>query len=120
MTDTTNATVDDSGTSDDATATGGTDDSATGGTESATGSDGTTGADCRPTGDPCGDCIADSCCDDLQACQADADCACVLECIASMMGDAAACTGMCKLQDVPQGLQDLAACTAGMCGMFCN
>ena len=62
---------------------------------------------CLPANDsPCAVCTADSCCMEIQACEADADCACLAGCLAGG-GNPMMCAGQCGAD--PQDNEPLAA-----------
>jgi hypothetical protein len=90
MTSTTDMTTESSGTTDVTTSpdSSGTDSGSTGG-----------GDACAPDGadDMCVMCTKDMCCDQLQACADDPDCACVLDCLSQFempgIGEAMTCAG---------------------------
>jgi hypothetical protein len=114
----------DGGTTDGGTTGGGTDAGNTDGgtTDGGTTDGGTTGGQgvCAP--DPndsdCAACGKMNCCEEVEACYADADCECYVQCIDDG-GTIAACDMACPMaQNVP-AFQDLLMCGTQSCALDC-
>jgi hypothetical protein len=73
-----------------------------------------------PNDDQCTTCAKNSCCAELRACAADAECVALINCIGNCMGDMT-CGQMC-LQQHPNGiatLQPFAQCLQDNCSADC-
>ena len=106
----------------DATTTTSDPDTGTG-TGAETGPGGVCDAD--PQGDPCNECVKASCCAELETCDADPDCACVLDCLAELtdpgFAEAMGCATDCGADflAVALPLQAIDGCRMQMCGNEC-
>lgn len=64
----------------------------------------------------CSECMGEKCCDLLELCAVDADCACMAMCIgSSSLTGVDACLGTCDVSGSPPGFADLAGCVAVTC-----
>lgn len=94
------STGESSGTTTDATTTDGTDSSGT-----------TEASQCDAMGDPCAECVFESCCAEYLVCETDPDCACVLQCLLSNQGNPTTCTqDVCGLDAEPPALGVFSVC----------
>lgn len=114
---TTTASVDSSGTAavDSSGTAAGTEGS---GTAAETGTGGSGGDICAPDGmdDECAACTKEMCCAELTTCEANPDCACLVQCVNAMgmgNGGVPACLTECMLQGLPDGALELSACSMG-------
>jgi len=74
------------------------------------------GANCLATGDPCGDCVAESCCEESAACGAGSACFQASLCVAQCDGITADCFPQCAINGDP-AWDAYSACMVGNCSM---
>ncbi|PRQ02245.1 hypothetical protein ENSA5_24810 [Enhygromyxa salina] len=77
---------------------------------------------CVPADDTaCAQCTADSCCDEVMACQAEEDCACFTECL-DEGNEGPTCAMMCGVNNpmMVAGFVELRMCVANSCMMDCG
>lgn len=72
---------------------------------------------CDFQGDPCNECIYESCCDQVLACATDEVCMCFFDCIAMMAMTQGQCLELCGPSQV---LDELNACITVSCEMICG
>ena len=72
-----------------------------------------------PIDDACSSCAKEMCCEGLEACFGDPECACVLTCVA-MGNDAAACHMQCNLPEPNQTFGMYITCVQQNCGEVCG
>jgi hypothetical protein len=62
--------------------------------------------------------VKDSCCAQLETCQADADCACIVDCV-EQGNNQFQCNQMCGVMGINQPSLQLLNCTNNSCAMEC-